>query len=70
MRDAPDCGPTPVVNDRLAVAAVQRFGAHMRPALLLLVVAQFAEIPQRRMRPEKREDAAQQQQHELGREPG
>ena len=70
MRDAPDRGPAPVVYDRFAAVAFERIGAHMRPALVLLVVAQFAVVPKRRMRPEEREDAAKQQQHELGREPG
>jgi hypothetical protein len=58
MRDAPDRGPTPVVHDRFVAVALERIGAHMWPVFLLLVVAQFAEIPQRRMSPEKREDAA------------
>src|ERR1035438_5660268 len=69
MSDAPDRGPAPVVNYRLAVVAVERLGAHMRPVLLLLVVAIFAEEPQRRMRPEEREGTAEQQQHEFRGDP-
>ena len=69
MRDAPDRRPAPVVDDRLAVAVLERLGAHVRPALVLLVVAIFAEEPQRRMRPEEREGAAEQQQHELRGDP-
>ena len=70
MREAPDRRPAPVIDDRLAVAVVKRFGAHVRPALTLLVVAVLAEEPQRRMRPEEREDAAEQQQHEFRGDPG
>ncbi len=70
MREPPDRGPAPIVDDRLAVAVLQRFGAHMRPVFMLLVVAVFAEEPQRRMRPEEREGAAEQEQHELRSDPG
>ena len=32
--DAPDRGPAAIVDDRFAVVAVERFGAHMRPVLV------------------------------------
>ena len=70
MSDAPDRGPASVVYDRFAVIAVERLSAHVRPVLVLLVVAQFPVVPKGRVCPEEREDAAKQQQHELGREPG
>ena len=70
MRQPPDRRPAAVVHDRLTVAVLQRFGAHVRPVLVLLEVAVFAEEPQRRMRPEEREGATEQEQHELGGDPG
>src|SRR5580692_3843142 len=70
MGDAPDRGPALIVDHRLAAIGLQGVGTHMRPALVLLVVAQFAVKPERRMRPEKQEGAAKQRQHELRSQPG
>src|SRR6516162_1750208 len=69
MGDTPDRGPAPVINDLLAVTAVERLRAYMRAVLALLVITQFAVVPKCRMRPEESEHTAEQRLHEFRGEP-
>ena len=67
VRDPPGQRPAVVIR---GLFGRRQFGDFdVRPVLVLLVISELAVIPERRMRPEERKHAAEQQQHEFRGQP-